>query len=118
MWNFREKKPNYFLPLTSGILIIIIVIYQEYTSDSEVQNLRLKRAVKSESLKSAVGKFATRNTLIPTFRTFHQQKNVGLKLPTIIRAAGQAATFKFGSSSTKASGLLCLMKIVAANLHR
>ena len=63
----------------------LLVIYQEYTSDSEVQYLtRLKRAVKSESLKvgkSAVGKFATRNTLIPTFRTFHQQKNVGLKLP-------------------------------------
>ena len=63
------------------------VIYQEFPSDSEVQNLtRLKRAVKSESRKvgkSAVGKIATQNTLIPTFRTFHQQKNVGLKLPNV-----------------------------------
>ena len=61
------------------------VIYQKFTSDSEVQKFtRLKRAVKSESLKvgkSAVGKFATQNTLIPTFRTFHRQKYVGLKLP-------------------------------------
>ena len=30
-----------------------------------------------------MGIFATRNTLIPTFRTFHQQKNVGLKLPNL-----------------------------------
>lgn len=46
-------------------------------SNSEVENLtRLKCAVKWESLKVgklAVRRFAAQNTLIPTFRTFHQQ---------------------------------------------
>ena len=75
-----------------------MVIYQESTSDSEVQNLtKLKRAVKWESLKvgkSAVGKFATQNTLIPTFRTFHRQKYVGLKLPNIRRVGDCGETVR------------------------
>ena len=58
----------------SGIMQLacyFAVIYQESTSDSD--------QMCGEVGKSAVGKFATQNT----FRTFHRQNNVGLKLPNV-----------------------------------